>query len=100
MLASTLGRASYALLTTFRKSGQGVPTAVWYALGDEGRVYFFTGPETGKAKRIQNNPHVQVAPSTARGKATGPAVDATARLLSADEARLAREKIQKKYGIQ
>ena len=99
MLASTL-RGNYALLTTFRRSGQEVATTVWFALARDDRAYFFTGPETGKARRIRANAHVKVAPSTPRGKATGPAVDATARLLNGAEADLARQTIRKKYGIQ
>jgi len=100
MLATTLGRGQFALLTTFRKSGQPVPTPVWYVLASDDSAYFFTGPETGKAKRIRNNPRVEVAPCSARGKATGPAVAAMVRLLGSPEANQANALIRKKYGFQ
>jgi len=100
MLATALGRGQFVLLTTFRKSGQGVPTPVWYVLAGDDSAYFFTGPETGKAKRIRNNPRVEIAPCSARGKASGPAVAATVRLLGSHEADQANAMIRKKYGFQ
>jgi uncharacterized protein len=100
MLASTLARRNFALLTTFRKTGQAVPTAVWFVVAGDEKVYFMTGPETGKAKRIRNNPIVQLAPSNPRGKPQGPAVDARARLLQGTEADAARRALTKKYGLQ
>ena len=37
-------------------------------------------PNAGKMKRIRNNPQVEIAPSTIRGRALGPYVPATARV--------------------
>jgi PPOX class probable F420-dependent enzyme len=99
MLASALGRGNYVQLTSFRKSGQAVATAVWFATsGDKG--YFFTGRQTGKAKRLRANPTVQLAPANARGKALGPAVGARARPLAGAEAEAARQLLARKYGLQ
>ena len=67
--------------------------------GDD-NVYVMTGPATGKAKRIRNNPIVQLAPANPRGKPQGPAVDARARLLQGTEADAARRALTKKYGLQ
>jgi uncharacterized protein len=100
MMASALGRRDFALLTTFRKNGQGVPTAIWFVLGGDDRAYFMTGPETGKARRIRNNPSVQLAPSSASGKPQGPAVAAAARLLQGAEADAAQRALAKRYGLQ
>ena len=100
MLASALGRRDYVLLTTLRKNGQAVPTAVWFALAGDDKAYFMTGPETGKARRIRNNPSIQLAPSNPRGQAKGPAVNAMARLLQGAEADAAQVALKKKYGLQ
>jgi PPOX class probable F420-dependent enzyme len=61
----------YISLTTFRKTGVGVPTPVWFGEQD-GKLYVMTRSDMGKAKRIRNNPQVKVAPCTIRGKVTGP----------------------------
>ena len=71
----------YIDLVTFRKTGAGVHTPVWFAEAD-GRLYIFTRPDAGKMKRIRNNPRVEVAPSTMRGRPLGPHVAATARIAS------------------
>jgi hypothetical protein len=42
---------------------------------------------------------VAIAPSTARGKPTGPAISATARLLAPDEVPVVRQALAKKYPI-
>src|SRR5947209_654007 len=52
-----------------------------------------------KARRIRNNPIVQIAPSTFRGKRTGTPMRFKARLLDDDEAALARSLINRKYRI-
>ncbi|MFI9504899.1 PPOX class F420-dependent oxidoreductase [Nocardia sp. NPDC052566] len=71
----------HAVLVTFRRSGEPVPSPVWFGMDDEGHVYVFTERKSGKVKRIRNNPHALIAPCTVRGKPLGPAVRATARVL-------------------
>ena len=86
----------YISLKTFRKNGVGVPTPVWF--GEENdRLYVMTRHDLGKAKRIRNNPQVQVAPGTIRGTVTGPEFMATARFLPPDEHARARKSINRKY---
>jgi PPOX class probable F420-dependent enzyme len=86
----------YISLTTFRKTGVGVPTPVWF--GEEnGKLYVMTRGDMGKAKRIRNNPQVKVAPCTIRGKITGPEFPATARILPQEEHARARRSINRKY---
>lgn len=58
----------HMLLTTFRKSGDGVPTPVWTVPVSDGRVGMWTAAGTGKYKRLRNNPHVSIQACTARGK--------------------------------
>ena len=86
----------YISLTTFRKTGVGVPTPVWFGEQD-GKLYVMTRSDMGKAKRIRNNPQVKVAPCTIRGKVTGPEFAARARILPPEEHRSARQTLDRKY---
>jgi PPOX class probable F420-dependent enzyme len=84
------------VVTTYKRDGTPVPTAVnVVVVGDH--AYIRTWSSAGKAKRLGRDPRVLVAPSTARGKPTGPAVPATARLLTADEEDPVRQAFAKKY---
>ena len=57
-------------LETFRKNGIGVKTPVWFAQeGDT--LYIWTVGDSGKIKRIRNNPQVKIAPCKRFGKVTG-----------------------------
>lgn len=86
----------YISLKTFRKSGVGVATPVWF--GEEGnKLYVMTRSDMGKTKRIRNNPKVMVAPCTIRGRVTGEEFPATARILPPEEHARARQTINRKY---
>jgi uncharacterized protein len=86
----------YISLTTLRKTGVGVATAVWF--GEEsGKLYVMTRSDMGKTKRIRNNPKVRVAPCTIRGIVTGPESAATARILPPQDHARARQSINRKY---
>ena len=55
---------------TFRKTGIGVKTPVWFA--QEGDIlYIWTVGDSGKIKRIRNNPQVNIAPCKRLGRVTG-----------------------------
>ena len=94
-----LGRERYISVTTFRRDESPVATPVW-AVADSGRLYVWTGAQTGKAKRIRNNPAVTVAPCTARGKPTGPAAPARAQIVSPASRPQVFPLLLAKYGIQ
>jgi PPOX class probable F420-dependent enzyme len=88
----------YVSLTTFRKNGHAVATPVWF--GEESdKLYVMTRSDSGKFKRIRNNPQVRVAPCTIRGKITGPEFAAAVRLLPVDDWPRARKTIEKKYWL-
>ncbi|WP_416964286.1 PPOX class F420-dependent oxidoreductase [Streptomyces sp. Agncl-13] len=75
-----LAKPYAVLLTTHKRDGTGVGTPVSLAVeGDH--AYFRTPGSAWKAKRIRNNPEVELAPATVRGKPTGPEIHARARLL-------------------
>jgi len=95
-IPSAIRDQKYISLTTFRKTGIGVPTPVWFG-EDDGKLYVMTRGDMGKSKRIRNNPQVRVAPCTIRGKVTGPEFAATARILPPEEHRSARQTINRKY---
>jgi PPOX class probable F420-dependent enzyme len=89
----------YISLTTFRKSGVGVSTPVWFAERD-GKLYVVTEKISGKSKRIRNNPKVKIAPCTIRGKVTGPEFGAEARVLpEGEQSAAARKSIRQKYWL-
>lgn len=75
-----LGRSRTALLTTVRRSGEGVATPVSIALEAE-RAYFVTAAGSGKAKRLARCDRVRLAACTAGGATLGEALDGRARLL-------------------
>jgi PPOX class probable F420-dependent enzyme len=64
-------------LETFRKNGIGVKTPVWFAREGDA-LYIWTVGDSGKVKRIRNNPQVNIAPCKRFGKVTGEWVAAQA----------------------
>ncbi len=94
-----LYKQQFINLTTYRKSGQPVVTTVWFAqVGD--KLYGMSEPQAGKMKRIRHNPSVSVSPSTYAGKGLGKAASGLARILPEAEAAVARNALDKKYGLQ
>lgn len=89
---------SYASLATFRKTGAEVRTPIWFG-EQNGKLYVMTRPDSGKCKRIRNNPAVRLAPCTMRGKITGPDFLGTARILPAQDTPWARETVRRKYWL-
>jgi hypothetical protein len=89
---------SYMNLTTFRKSGVAVPTPVWFAV-DDGKLHVVTDGNSGKVKRIRNNPRVLVEPCTSQGKTLGPSAQGTARIFSRQDGARSRLALDRKYKI-
>ena len=88
----------YICLTTFRKNGVGVSTPVWFG-EDAGKLYVMTRSDSGKYKRLRNNPQVRIAPCTMRGKIRGPQFPATVRILPPEEWLHAKKTIHRKYWL-
>ena len=88
----------YCLVVTYRRSGEGVPTPVWFGIGD-GVVYFRSLPSNGKTKRVRATPEVRVAPCTSRGRPLGPPFVGTARIVSARQEPEAERSITANYGL-
>jgi uncharacterized protein len=88
----------YINLETYRKNGRAVRTPVWFFESD-GIVYVRTSDDTGKYKRIRNNPSVQIAPCDMRGGVKGQWVKGEARIASEEEKLKAFKMLEKKYGM-
>ena len=95
----TLRGRKYCLLVTFRRSGEPVPTPVWFGLDGEGRLYVRTGADAAKVKRIRANARVLAAPANARGRPTGPLAEGAARILPAEEWQRAERALRSSYGL-
>ncbi len=89
----------YLNLKTFRKSGQAVPTPVWFAQSEDGtRLYVTTMRVSGKAKRIHNSGSVEIAPCDQIGNLLGDWQPAHAAILAMGENReTAKTLLFKKY---
>ena len=90
--------AKYVTLTTYRKSGVGVPTPLWFAY-DGDAIVMWTPTGAGKVKRLRNRSDVTVAPCTFRGEPTGEAVAGTAEICDPAGSDRARDLIKRRYGF-
>src|SRR5262245_38295247 len=95
---SQIAAAKYALVTTYRKDGRAVPTPVW-VIRDGDALGIWTVADSGKVKRIRNNPSVLVGPCDLRGNPTGDQVPATAEILTTEETAYYRTLLRSKYGV-
>jgi PPOX class probable F420-dependent enzyme len=93
-----LAKQRNVVVTTFKRDGSAVATAVNVVVLGE-HAYFRTWSTAGKAKRLGRDPRVLIAPSTASGKPTGPAISATARLLGTEEEEPVRQALAQKYPL-
>jgi uncharacterized protein len=88
-----------ALLVTYRRDGTPVPTPVWAALGEGGRLYVRSERSAGKLKRLRNDARLLVAPCTVRGKPLGAPLEATARMLEPEQEPVAERALARRYGL-
>lgn len=101
---SALDKHNYLSLETFRKNGAGVRTPVWFAADPTidlrsraARLYIYTIENTGKVKRVRNNPRVRVAPCSRTGVVKGDWIDANARVVKGGEADHGSKLLTQKY---
>jgi len=94
----------YLNLETFKKSGEGVKTPVWFAAdpsasldSSDAKLYVYTIGVSGKVKRIRNNPRVKIAPCDMRGRVLGEWVEARVAILTGEEAARGMRLLNKKY---
>jgi PPOX class probable F420-dependent enzyme len=96
-----LAGRKYISLETFRKSGEGIKTPVWFAEAALDSpapfLYVYTIGNSGKAKRIRNNSRVRIAPCDMRGNVLGDFVEARAKILQGDAAAEGMRALNRKY---
>jgi PPOX class probable F420-dependent enzyme len=94
----------YLNLETFKKSGEGVKTPVWFAAdpsanldSSDAKLYVYTIGVSGKVKRIRNNPRVKIAPCDMRGRVLGEWVEARVAIVTGEEAARGMRLLNNKY---
>jgi PPOX class probable F420-dependent enzyme len=92
-------KQNYVNLETFRRSGLGVKTPVWFVQDGEA-LYARTVADSGKVKRIRNCPRVNIAPCRMNGDLLGEWVPALAyEVTDPDVDRKIDQLLDKKYGV-
>lgn len=98
---SALDGKKYLSLETYRKTGEGVRTPVWFAVAPANAaaptLYVYTAANSGKAKRIRRSGAVKIAPCDARGNVSGQWMDARAEIVSGNEFLRGMQLIDRKY---
>jgi uncharacterized protein len=95
MDSPALAKEPFVSITTFKRDGTPVSVPVWCA-ADNGSLLVFSEADSWKVKRIRRDPHVRLAPCSARGTPRGPAVDADASLV--EETTTVEALLARKYG--
>lgn len=98
MTLEELGREKTVLLETRKRDGAWIATPVSLVV-DGKRAFFKSYDASGKAKRLRNFPDVRVAPSTMRGRATGPSVQGRTTLLGEEDSARAERLLAGKHPL-
>ena len=99
MEISQFNKKQYLNIETFKRSGEGVKTPVWF-VEDNGKLFITSLNESGKVKRIRRNTTVNVAPCNVSGKVLGTWMKAEARIIE-DIVQIQEidKLLNKKYGL-
>jgi hypothetical protein len=96
---SQFSKQQYLNIETYRKTGVGVKTPVWFVQDGE-TIFVRTVADSGKVKRIRNNGQVKITPCKSDGTPVGEWVAATAReIKDSDIDRKVDRMLDKKYGL-
>jgi PPOX class probable F420-dependent enzyme len=88
----------YLCLETYKKSGQGVKTPVWFVISNK-VIYIATAESSGKVKRLNHNKSVKLCPSTFKGVPKGEWIEGQAFFGNESELNLTMSLRNKKYGL-
>jgi uncharacterized protein len=95
----TFENQKYLNIETFRKSGVGVKTPVWFVQDDDA-FFVQTAAGSGKVKRIRNNCQVKIALCKMDGRVVGEWFQAIAREVNDPDIAFKVDKLlDKKYGL-
>ena len=93
-----LKKQSYISIETYRKSGEGVRTPVWF-VESGGLLFFLTRADSGKIERLRRNDQVKVAPCKMNGEITGNWFSAAASFVESEETmKTLKSLFDEKYG--
>ena len=98
-----LGDEKYVSLTTFKRDGTPVASAVWIVAHGPGRVGFYTTDGSGKTKRLRHTKRVTLQPCTMRGELLpgSQPVSGTAEMVkSGPDFDGVKRSVRDKYGLQ
>ena len=99
-LTELLDGERYLSLTTFRSSGDPVSTPVWFAPDTDGSVLVYVEVDSGKVRRLQQDPSCEVAACDRRGSVHGPTLQAYGTIIGGPDATTVRRAIADRYGWQ
>jgi len=88
----------YIRIETIKRNGQVVVTPVWFVV-DDGTIFVRSYANSGKVKRMRNNPYVKIAPSDALGKPHGVTIEGTAVRVDGDKEIKISQLLYRKYGL-
>ena len=89
----------YLNIETFRKTGVGVKTPVWFVRNGD-KLFVRTIADSGKVKRIRNNSNVNIAACKSDGGLLSDWIPAEARIVSDSEVHQHVDRLlDKKYGL-
>ena len=97
-LTQAFSNAKYMNLETYRRSGEGIRTPVWFV--ESGNLLFLlTRSDSGKVKRLRHNSEVKVAPCKMNGEVTGEWSPAEAAVVESEESiKTVKSMFEQKYG--
>lgn len=93
-----LKEEKFIRLSTYRKNGEVVATPVWFSREGD-LLYVMTQDDSGKIKRLRNNPSVMIAPCDVKGTVLGETVKGKVRILDKSEFKQAHQIMLRKYGF-
>lgn len=98
--STTLAKARYALLRSYRRDGSPVDTPIWFHLS--GSTLVFRTKRGPKTRRLRADPRVELWPCDYRGRvrAGTESVRGTATILHGEAAELADRALHDRYGLQ
>ena len=88
----------YLSLEIYRENALPVGTPVWFVI-HKNLIHVVTREETGKIKRLRNNPDVRIALCTFNGKVTGKWHSGKTMFSSSDDTSIALDLRRKKIWI-
>ncbi len=93
----SISNEKYLSLETYRKNATPVSTPVWFVIHKD-MIHVVTRKDTGKVKRLRNNPDVKIALCTFNGKVKDRWHSGKITFSSSEDTSIALELRRKKYG--